>query len=149
MSLIIDLTRLLTTPFVLYLKLLTFKIAWIDIPRTYPSWIILFLYWLILGVFRYTFLDGMLLPTSVLLVLLLSLAFSVLVFGRAGILQILAVGSVDFLCVVSTLLFSRFGFVYSDYWLAITIFEIFCFLRLYHLFLRFRRSEAKDVDIFV
>lgn len=128
MSFIIALIRLLTTPIILYTKLLTFQIAWSDIPRTYPSWIVLFLYGLILGVIRYTILDGLLLPSSVLMVLLLSLSFSVLVFGRAGILQILAVGSVDFLCVVSTLSLSRFGFVYSDYWLAITVFEMFCFL---------------------
>lgn len=144
-----SLFRLITTPLVLYLRLLTFTISWEDIPRTYSSWIVLFLFSFFFAVCRYSILDHILTPFPVFIILTGSLFFSLLVFDRGGFLQILSMGAVDFAVVALSLLFSRLGFNSLDHLISIYFLYIFCFLRLYRLFLCHRILGAKKVDIFL
>ncbi|WAK04295.1 hypothetical protein [Methylobacter sp. YRD-M1] len=77
----------------------------------------------------------------------LSVALSVAVCGKPGILLILAAGSVEFMGILCILALSRFGFVYVDYWLLFALIEFLCFVRLYYLYLKFRHTCPKG-DIF-
>jgi hypothetical protein len=136
---ILDLLKLLLMPLELYLKVLSWRITWDDIPRTYNSWIALFCYGIVVGIMRY--------PITSALSMTLSVAFCLFLFRKPGILLILAVGSADFLVAFCTLALSRFGFVYADNWLLFMLIEFLCFVRLYYLYLKFRHTCPKG-DIF-
>ncbi len=146
MNSVFDLIKLLLMPLELYLKVLSWRITWDDIPRTYASWIVLFGYGVAMGGLRYAWVEGLPAITSALS-MALSVAFCLLLFRKPGILLILAVGSADFLVAFCTLALSRFGFVYVDHWLLFTLIEILCFIRLYYLYLKFRHTCPKG-DIF-
>jgi hypothetical protein len=136
---ILDLLKLLLMPLELYLKVLSWRITWDEIPRTYASWIVLFGYGIMVGIMCY--------PITSALYMTLSVAVCLFLFRKPGILMIVAVGSADFLVAFCTLALSRFGFVYVDYWLLFTLIEFLCFVRLYYLYLKFRHTCAKG-DIF-
>ncbi|WAK04294.1 hypothetical protein [Methylobacter sp. YRD-M1] len=53
MKTILDLLKLSLKPLELYLKVLSWRITWADIPRTYASWIVLFGYGIAMGSLRY------------------------------------------------------------------------------------------------
>jgi hypothetical protein len=147
LKIVFDLLKLLLMPFALYIKVLSWRITWDDVPRTYASWIVLFCYGIGVGILRYALVDGLWFIASALS-MTLSVAFCLLLFRKPGILLILAVGSADFLLAFCTLALSRFGFVYADYWLLFTLIEILCFVRLYYLYLNFRPSDSGRSDIF-
>jgi hypothetical protein len=140
LNIVFDLLKLLLMPLELYLKVLSWRITWDDIPRTYASWIALFGYGIVVGIMRY--------PITSALSMTLSVAICLFLFRKPGILMILAVGSTNFLVTFCTLALSRFGFVYVDYWLPFTLIEFLCFLRLYYLYLKFRHSDSGKNDIF-
>jgi hypothetical protein len=139
---ILDLLKLSLKPFALYVKVLSWRITWDDIPRTYASWIVLFGYGIAMGGLRYAWVEG-LSPIALAFSMILSAVFC----GKPGILLILAAGSVEFLGVFCILALSRFGFVYVDDWLLFALIEFLCFVRLYYLYLKFRHTCPKG-DIF-
>jgi hypothetical protein len=146
LNIVFDLLKLSLMPLALYLKVLSWRITWDDIPRTYASWIVLFGYGIAVGVLRYAWVEG-LSPITSALSMTLSVAFCLFLFRKPGILLILAVGSADFLVAFCTLALSRFGFVYADNWLLFMLIEFLCFVRLYYLYLKFRHTCPKG-DIF-
>jgi hypothetical protein len=146
LNIVFDLLKLLLMPLDLYLKVLSWRITWDDVPRTYDSWIVLFCYGIGVGILRYAWVDGLSLIATALS-MTLSVAFCLLLFRKPGILLILVVGSANFLVAFCTLALSRFGFVYADYWLLFTLIEILCFVRFYYLYLKFRHTCPKG-DIF-
>jgi hypothetical protein len=142
LNIVFDLLKLSLMPLALYLKVLSWRITWDDIPRTYASWIVLFGYGIAMGGLRYAWVEG-LSPFALAFSMTLSVAFC----GKPGILLILAAGSVEFLGVFCILALSRFGFVYVDYFLLFALIEFLCFVRLYYLYLKFRHTCPKG-DIF-
>jgi hypothetical protein len=92
---VFDLIKLLLMPLELYLKVLSWRITWADIPRTYASWIVLFCYGIMAGIIRYALVEG-LPPITSALSMTLSMAICLFLFRKPGILLILAVGSANF-----------------------------------------------------